>query len=343
MEGWERCFRPFGFSGRRAGRYAESVLHDFRTCVARPARRPLRFGSAWCAALLCLCVAGGVAGCRNAEPAAGAAAKATQHYKLAGTVVAVDASAGELTVRHGAIPGFMPAMTMPYKVQDAKTLAGLRAGDTIAAEIAARPGTDDYRLESITVTARGAGVAATTVRPLAVGDAAPELPLVNQDGKTTRLTEARGKALLVTFIYTRCPLPTACPLITSHFARVNRALEADATTRAATRLVSITLDPAYDTPPVLRNYGLAYLNGDAAGFEHWEFATATPGDLKKLADAFGLQYEWQNNQIVHTMQTILIGKDGRVARTWAGSAWDPDEVAAATRAAALKTAHREMR
>lgn len=270
-------------------------------------------------------------GCRPASTPA-PAAQASQRYRLTGVIVSVSPSTGELTVRHGDIPGFMPAMTMPYKVQDLAALSALRPGDRITAEILVPPGSDDYHLTSIAVTARAAAEPATTpIRPLQPGDPAPNLPLVNQDGKTIHLTDQRNRALLVTFIYTRCPLPTACPLITSHFARVNKALLADPKVRAATHLVSITLDPAFDTPAVLRNYGLAYLNNDPAGFGHWEFAAAAPADLQRLAAAFGLQYEWQNNQIVHTMQTILIAPNGRVARTWSGSGWDPDEVAAATR------------
>jgi protein SCO1 len=270
-------------------------------------------------------------GCRTA-PQPVVHSGSSQRYHLTGVIVSVSPSTGELTVRHGDIPGFMPAMTMPYKVQDSAVLSALHPGDRITAEILVSPGSDDYRLASIVVTARAAAVpAAAPVRPLQPGDPAPDFPLVNQDGKTIHLTDQRNRALLVTFIYTRCPLPTACPLITSHFARVNKALLAAPKVRAATHLVSITLDPAYDTPAVLRNYGLAYLNNDPAGFAHWEFAAAAPADLQHLAAAFGLQYEWQNNQIVHTMQTILIAPDGRVARTWSGSAWDPEEIAATTR------------
>lgn len=282
-----------------------------------------------------------VSGCRRTtSPAPASHSAGKQSYHLTGTVVSTDSAAHELTVRHGDIPGFMPAMTMPYKVTDTAALATLHPGDQIAAEILVPPGSDDYRLDAITVTARAVGSAkpAAPVRTLQVGNAVPDLPLVNQDGKTIRLTGQRDRALLVTFIYTRCPLPTACPLITSHFARVDKALRADPKAGAATHLVSITLDPAYDTPAVLRQYGLAYLSDNPAGFAHWEFAAAAPGDLQRLAAAFGLEYEWQNKQIVHTMQTILIDPGGRVARTWAGSGWDPGEVAAATREAALKPA-----
>jgi protein SCO1/2 len=166
------------------------------------------------------------------------------------------------------------------------------------------------------------------------GEPVPDIPLVNQDGKSIHLKDFQGKAVLLTFIYTRCPMPTACPLITSHFARVHKNLEKDPKAYAASHLMSITLDPVYDTPSILRQYGLAYLDADASGFSQWDFARSTPEDLKSLAEAFGLQYTEENNQITHTMQTTLIGPDGRVVKTWSGSGWDPDELANAVQVAA---------
>ena len=84
---------------------------------------------------------------------------------------------------------------------------------------------------------------------------------------------------------------------------------------------------------LLRKYGLAYLDNNAAGFSHWEFVDTTPANLKKLAEAFGLQYSERNNQITHTMETTLLGPDNKVAQEWEGSDWDPDTVADAVKAA----------
>ncbi len=271
-----------------------------------------------------------LAGCRGTQPPAGVRGTA-QHYRLEGTVIAVNATAGELTVKHGAIPGFMPAMTMPYKLKDAARARGLKPGDSITAEVVAPAASDDFVLDNITVTAHGATGPVIAARRLAVGDRVPDVPLVNQDGRTVHLGDYRGRALLLTFIYTRCPMPTACPLITSRFARVNRALMADAAAREGSHLLSISLDPAFDKPPVLRRYGLAYIDDEPAGFAHWEFAATTPDDLRRLAQSFGLEYSVQDNQITHTMQTVLIAPNGTVARSWAGSGWSEDEVEAAVK------------
>ena len=262
-------------------------------------------------------------------------------YHLRGLVVATSAASGEITVQHGDIPGFMPAMTMAYKLKDPKQIQNLKPGDEIGADVLVHSDSDDYLLDSVTITSearRGLLPAMLPPHHLMVGETVPDLPLVNQDGKTIHLKDFRGKALLVTFIYTRCPMPTACPLITSHFAKVNRDLARDKKAYDESHLISVSLDPAYDKPPVLRQYGLAYLDDDPSAFSHWEFADTTSGDLKKLAEAFGLQYSEENNQITHTMATTLIDSDSKVAQTWAGSDWNPDDVASAVKAMALRAA-----
>jgi peroxiredoxin len=139
---------------------------------------------------------------------------------------------------------------------------------------------------------------------------------LNQDGKPIHLSDFRGKALLLTFIYTRCPMPTFCPRISSLFASVNRELAKNPKDYDRTRLLSISIDPKYDTPSVLHKYGLACLGNDPQGFVHWQFAVPTPENLRKLAEAFSLLYEEEDNQISHTMSTVLVGPDGRVAKEW---------------------------
>jgi len=256
-------------------------------------------------------------------------------------VVALSAATGEITVQHGDIPGFMPAMTMAYKLKNPTEIQKLKTGDQISADVLVHSDNDDYLVDSVVVTSearRGFVPAMLPPHELMVGEQVPDLPLVNQDGKAIHLKDYRGKALLITFIYTRCPMPTACPLITSHFAKVNRDLAQDQRAYDASHLISISLDPAYDKPPVLRQYGLAYLDDNAAEFSHWEFADTTPGDLKNLAEAFGLQYSEEGNQITHTMATTLIGPDSKVVQTWAGSDWNPDYVAGAVKSLALKAA-----
>jgi protein SCO1/2 len=251
-----------------------------------------------------------------------------KRYHLRGQVVAKDAAANEITVQHDEIPGFMAAMTMPYKVKDPAGLQEVEPGDKIAAEVVVVNDGSDYWLEDVRVTeasGRKSASAAPSVHRLNVGEHVPSLPLVNQDGRTIHLDDFKGKALLVTFIYTRCPLPNFCPRLSSQFAKIHDDLAKTPEDYRKTHLLTITFDPRYDTAPVLRKYGLAYLDDDPSGFAYWDFAFITAGDLRKLADAFGLMYFEQDNQISHTMNIVLIAPDGTVAKYWSQD-WTTSEL-----------------
>jgi protein SCO1/2 len=252
-----------------------------------------------------------------------------EHHPLHGTVLGLSPQTSQITVRHDAIPGFMPAMTMSYMVKDSSVLARLQTGDEINATMLVPDNAESYQLDQIQVIGHATGQALATLpaHALLTGESIPDVELENQDGKRIHLRSYSGKALLVTFIYTRCPMPTACPMITSHFARVHALLATNPAVYAASHQLSITLDPAYDTPKVLRNYGLAYLGDQPAGFAHWELARTAPNDLKSLAASFGLEYHQQDNQILHTVRTVLIGRNGKLVRTWDGSSWKPQEIA----------------
>jgi protein SCO1/2 len=247
---------------------------------------------------------------------------------------------GELTVEHEAIPGFMPAMIMTYKVTIPATLDEVQPGDEISADVLATSNDAAFTLDRVKVTGQSREALHAGTLPahrLLIGETVPDIPLVNQDGTTLHLQELRGKALLVTFIYTRCPMPTACPRISSRFAQVNKELSRDPLAYRDSHLLSVSLDPAYDTPSILRNYGLAYLDNNRTGFSHWEFATTQPDYLKRLALALGLEYTVEGGQIVHSMQTILVGRNGDVIKSWSGSDWDTNEVVASVARVAKET------
>lgn len=243
----------------------------------------------------------------------------TRKYPLQGEVVGKNVATSEITVKHGDIPGFMPAMAMPYRVKNPAVVQELQPGDKIAAEVVIGKDPSDYWLEDVRITDESARVPANppaAPRMLMPGDRAPDLALINQDGRKIHLSNFAGKALLVTFIYTRCPMPNFCPRLSSQFARIHDELKKNSGDYANTHLLTVSFDPKYDTPAVLRKYGLAYLDGDESGFSHWDFASTKPGDLARVAQAFGLQYEEEDNQITHNMSIVLIAPDGTVARFW---------------------------
>jgi protein SCO1/2 len=274
-------------------------------------------------------------GCKPA-PKPGPATANTQNwkaYKLRGKVVRGDAGRGEVVLDHEAIPGYMDAMTMPYKLKDPSILSELHPGDTITADVLVPPDPNaDALLDHIVVVAQ----ARPDYKPQASfhvpqpGETPPDFRLRNQDGRPVHLAGYRGRALLLTFLYTRCPSPKFCPLITRNFAGIEQRLAADPKLYARTHLLSVSFDPEHDTPERLRAYAAGYMRtGDRAAFAHWEFAVAGRPALNEMAKYFDLATTAEADEsITHTLSTTLIGPDGRVARFYPGNEWTPEEVVA---------------
>jgi protein SCO1/2 len=256
-----------------------------------------------------------------------------------GQVVQTDDATSTVVVRHNDIPGFMPGMTMQYKIKDKKALEDLQSGDVIDARIVVLRDGSDFWIDNVRVTDSSARTAKErAARMLKPGQPIPDIELIDQDGKSVRLSDFKGKALLVTFIYTRCPLPEFCPRLSSQFAKVQESLAKTPSDYARTHLLTISFDPKHDTPQVLRTYGLGYLHDDAAGFKHWTFASPNPDALSKLADAFGLLYVEEADQISHSINIVLIGPDGLVSKYW--SAADAKDLEASIRAVANPLSNR---
>lgn len=251
-----------------------------------------------------------------------------RRFDLKGKVVSVDKRSHEAVIAHEEIPGFMDAMTMPFTLKDEWVLDTMSAGDLVQATLVVD--SDRAWLENPVITKGVAGGDGATdaggVEPRA-GDAPPDVKLVNQDGKRVSLRQYQDRALLVTFIYTRCPLPDYCPLMSSKFAEINAEIEKSPELRGRAHLLSVTLDPAYDTPKVLRSYGAAYTGKfSKENFDRWEFATGDAEEIKRLAQFFGLTYFKENDQIIHSLRTALIAPDGRFFKLYRGNEWKPLDV-----------------
>ena len=257
-----------------------------------------------------------------------------KRYQLRGQVLDKNLATNEITVNHEDIPGFMPAMTMPYKVKDPAVVQEVEPGDKIAADVVVAKNGNDYWLDDVRITdesGRKATKAPSPPQRLTAGERVPNLPLINQDGKTIHLDDFKGKALLMTFIYTRCPMPNFCPRLSSQFAKIHEDLEKTPEAYAKTHLLTVSFDPKYDATPVLRRYGLAYLDNDASGFAQWDFASAAPSEMREIADAFGLVYFEQGNQIAHSMDIVLISPQGKIVKYWATN-WTTAELENALKA-----------
>lgn len=247
-----------------------------------------------------------------------------RRYELSGQVVSVDKQQRRVTVSHKEIPGFMPAMTMPFYLKDEWALDVLAAGDTIQATLVVDR--DRSWLEDIVITKGGEAKEIESELEPRPGAEVPDFALVNQDGKPIKLRDYRGKALALTFIYTRCPIQDYCPLMSSNFAQIDRLLRKDPALAGRAHLLSISIDPDYDKPEVLRRYGAEYLKESGGDFSHWEFASGAPEQIRAAADFFGLRYWAEGGQIIHSLRTAIIAPDGKLYKLYRDNQWKPEEL-----------------
>ncbi|MDQ6786960.1 MAG: SCO family protein [Acidobacteriota bacterium] len=254
-----------------------------------------------------------------------------KHFTLKGKIVAVDKAKKKATVAHEAIPNYMDAMTMEFPVKDDFVLNDLTKDAEIRADLIVDK--DAFWLENFTITAApNPNQAALPVNEnfAQIGAEVPDFKLVNQDGKQISSKDFRGRALAITFIYTRCPLPDYCILMSKNFSDLANKLQNSPELKDKIRLLSISFDPATDTPQKLKEYGLGYLGkGAKPDFTVWQLATGTDAQVKTIADFFGLRYETADGdktQINHSLRTIVVAPDGRVRKVFPGNDWTTDEL-----------------
>ncbi len=262
----------------------------------------------------------------------------TTTYHLRGRIVAVHGS--DVTLDHDAIPGFMNAMTMSYKLKDPGIASELHSGDLITANLLVHKEPDGFNnevLDNIVITAQARPdyKPAVQYHVPTPGDIVPNFALLNQSNRTIHLHQFRGRAVLLTFIYTRCQTADFCPRMSRNFADIDKALQADPALYRQTHLLSISFDPAYDTPGVLRSYGGAYTGRFTdETFNHWDFAAPPPADLAALTQYFDLGVTGADpKSLTHSLSTILIGKDGKVIAWYPSNDWQPSEVLTRLKAA----------
>lgn len=252
-----------------------------------------------------------------------------KQYEIHGKITGVDKGAKKITVAHDDVKEadgqsvYMPAMTMPFPLHDDWAFDVLEPNDVITGKLMV--GNDGFWIEGIAIS-KGVGPASQpdADRPgaPAPGTLMTNAQLINQDGKKVQLDSYRGQVLVLTFLYTRCPLPEYCSLMASNFVAIDKALQQNADQFAKTHLLSISIDPVGDKPAVLRAYGEPLVRrNDKVSFDHWEFLTGTPEEIKKTATFFGLDYFPENGQITHSLRTAIIRPDGTVYKIYRGNEW----------------------
>jgi protein SCO1 len=258
-----------------------------------------------------------------------------REYTLQGQVLSVTPNHQQATISHEEIKGLMSAMTMPYAVHDPKQLEGIAPGDLINAKLVVL--TSDAYLTDVKrvgqaplpqAPAEAAPAASSGFELLKPGEAVPDAAFVDQDGRKRRFSSFKGSTVLITFIYTRCPMPTFCPLMDQHFVTIQKKLnDGEPAIKGRVHLVSVSFDPLVDTPPVLK----AHAKGLGADLKGWTFLTGDRDDIDRFASRFGVSVARASNDqrdITHNLRTAIVDADGKLAKVYIGNEWTPDQALA---------------
>ncbi len=259
-----------------------------------------------------------------------------REFTLQGQIISVAADRKQATIKHEEIPGFMAAMTMPYEVQDPKEYESLAPGDLITARLVVLPNAGyleavrkvgDAPLERAAGDA-GAG-ASGGFELIKTGAPVPNVTLVDQEGKTVTLDTFRGSAIVVTFIYTSCPMPDFCPLMDRNFAAIQKKLQ-EQNNELKVHLLSVSFDPTIDTPAVMKKHAAA-LGADP---RLWSFVTGDRDEIDRWAAGFGMAISRAMNDprdITHNLRTVILDRQGNLVQTYGGNEWTPEQVVADVR------------
>jgi len=271
--------------------------------------------------------------CGACSPPAG------REYELRGQVLAVDHVRQEVTIKHEDIPRFMPGMTMAFRVSDKTLLQDRIPGDLVTATLVVRD--TDVHLRTLRRTGFSPVTAAAGPLPMVVlarGEPVADGAFLDESGAKRRLMDWRGKFLVVTFIYTRCPLPDYCPVMDRHFRIVQDRIRSDAALAGAVQLLSVSIDPRHDTPAVLSQHA-AKLQADPS---IWQFLTGDADQVERFAHQFGVSISRSaetDPEIVHNLRTAVVDGHGRLVTVMNGSQWSPSELMTELRNA--RADHRE--
>jgi protein SCO1 len=276
----------------------------------------MRFNKAWSLLLLL---------------ASAACGSSDREYTLQGQILSIEPGRMQANIKHEEIKGFMAAMTMPYKVRDAKEFADLKPGDLINSTLVVV--SNDAYLKNVKKVGEAplaseapAPAASSGFELLKPGEPVPDVPMVDQEGRKTSIASLKGQTVVLTFIYTQCPLPTFCPLMDRHFVTIQERLKSDAAL-AKVHLATVSFDPVTDTPPVLKKHA-QQLDADLS---RWTFFTGDRDDIDRFASRFGVTIGRDMSDpknITHNLRTVIINPDGTLKKTYTGNEWTPDQILA---------------
>ena len=262
-------------------------------------------------------------------------------HEIRGEVISIYSEKNEITLKHEEIEGFMPAMTMPITVKDVRMLVGIVPGDLVVGTLVVTE-TASYlsTLEKVGSSNPENPIShmPSGVRLVRTGESVPAVALVDQEAKERNLSEFAGRPFALTFIYTRCPLPEYCPLMDRNFVAVQSAILQGERLSRDTKLLSITFDPDYDTPEILKSHA-AELGADS---KIWSFLTGEREQILHLGEQFGITVVRNRDDsldITHSLRTVVVDREGRVAKIIRGNTWTPNSLIEILREAGSEGVH----
>jgi protein SCO1/2 len=245
---------------------------------------------------------------------------ALDRYSGRGLVLAVDAKT--ITISHDRIPGFMEAMVMRFDVRIPKLLQGIQPGQQVYFRLVVdkkESYIDHLVLLSAEPVDPGKWQTPVVSKLVKVGERVPDFTLKDHNERSISLSQFQGKIVAVTFIYTRCPLPDYCPRMTDNFAELKKRFADE----EGLVLLTITIDPQYDTPQILNEYARLFGGGES---RNWHYLTGSKQDIIRVAGYFGLEYWPDNGTILHNLQTAVIDRSGKMAANLEGKEYSAKQL-----------------
>jgi protein SCO1/2 len=254
-----------------------------------------------------------------------------QQFTVKGVIKELRPDGKTVEIRHEEVPNFMPAMTMPFEAKEPRELAGLKAGDVVSFRMTVTD-KDTWIDEIRKLTGPGPNELPSRstfrlvrdVEPLQIGDLLPEYHFTNEQGQAVSLSQFKGQALGITFVFTRCPLPNFCPLMSNNFGEAQKKLLAIPNGATNWHLLTISFDPEFDTPVILKAYAQRY----EADPRHWNYLTGDLIDITAISEQFGQTFWREEGALNHNLRTVVVDAAGRVQRVFEGNKWKSDELVA---------------
>lgn len=270
--------------------------------------------------------------CERAAPSASRPSATQQVFSVKGIVKEIKPAAKLIKIEHETIPNYMEAMTMDFEVKDAKELLGVKLGDYVSFRMIVTE--KDGWIDQITRMATTQTVASAPddfrrvrdVEPLNVGEVMPDYHFTNETGQAVSLSDFKGQAVAFTFLFTRCPFPTFCPRMSSNLEEAYKKLKANPSAPTNWHLFSITFDPQFDAPPVLKSYAKRYTYDP----NRWNYLTGELIDITAITEQFGLMF-WRPDPkevtgISHNLRTVVIDAQGKIQHVFKDNTWKVDDL-----------------